>query len=105
MHILPHHMLQRKVSGGALTVPVGSFASQLDFLDFDSCPCPGPFLPVMSSFVIFNLETAKNSEQFSLKVNLNCHDCTLTHLNTFSVSSRKVPVFPSEQYRAEAERG
>lgn len=55
------------VSGGALTVPVGSFACQHDFLNFDSCPCPGPFVSMMSSFVILDLEIAKNSEQFNLK--------------------------------------
>lgn len=44
----------KKVSGGALSVPVGSFACQLDF-------------PVMSSFVILDFETANNSEEFNLK--------------------------------------
>lgn len=57
----------KKVSRVALTVPVGGFTSQLDFLDFDNCPCPGPFLSMMSSFVILDSETAKNSEQFNLK--------------------------------------
>lgn len=53
VHILPHHIAKR-VSGGALTVPVRSFACQLDF-------------PVMSSFVILDFETASNSEEFNLK--------------------------------------
>lgn len=44
-----------------------SFACHLDFLDFDSSPCPGPFLSVMSNFVILDLGTAKNSEEFNLK--------------------------------------
>lgn len=57
----------KKVSGGALTVPVGSFACQLDFLDFDRFPCPGPFLSMMSSFVILDFETPGNSEHFNLK--------------------------------------
>lgn len=48
-------------------MPVRSFACRLDFLDFDSCPCPGPFLSKVSSFVILDFETAKNSEHFNLK--------------------------------------
>lgn len=48
-------------------MPAGSFACQLDFLEFDSCPCPGPFLSMMSSFVILDLEITKNSEQYNLK--------------------------------------
>lgn len=86
-HLTTLLYVAKKVSGRAFTVPVGSFACQLDFLDFDSFPCPGPFFSMMSSFVILDFETAENSEHFSLKdrsvVYLNCHDCILTHLKTF----------------------
>lgn len=65
-HLLIQY-IAKKVGGGAPTVPGRSFACQLGFLDFDSCLCPGPFLSMMSSFVILDFETAKNPEHFNLK--------------------------------------
>lgn len=64
-------------SGGVLTAPVGSFPLQLHFLDFDSWPCPGPLLSMMPSFMLLDLEIAKNSESSLFErqgnVYLKCH--------------------------------